>query len=163
VVQVGDGHRRPCLAARSEELIELALALSDHTGRNSEMLLRHAFGDPDPDIRFRRTCFEVLLRDYARSEPARDALAAAGKDPDPVLGFLAARHLGESGRPILRQLLRDGGLPEELRVEAVGLLGPLELGGLALAPEAASEGGLSMEQGAAPGALSVAEEPEREA
>ena len=119
------------------------------------MLLCHTFGErADPDLRFRRTCFEALLREYPKTEAARDALAAAGHDPDPVLQFLAARHLGDSGRPILRQLVRAGGLPPELREEAVALLGHEGGGGLALAPEAEAAGGLSLDARAAEGALS---------
>lgn len=117
------------------------------------MLLRHAFGEPDWDLRFRRRCFEARLRDCPRLDAARDALSVAGRDPDPALQFHAARHLGAGGRSILRPLLRAGGLPDELCAEAVALLGHEGAGGLALAPEEGTAGSLSLDDRAGPGAL----------
>jgi hypothetical protein len=142
------------LQARADELIELADALTDRTGTDSQMLLRHAFEHPDPELGFRRACFELLLRQFPDSEAASAALTAALQDPSPVLRFVGARHRGADGLPLLRELVRGGALPEALRVEAVALLGSSHGGGLALAVEDEGAGGLSLEGGAARGGLS---------
>ncbi len=144
------------LRLRVGAALELADALTDHTGNAPEMLLRRAIEEPDEDVGFRRTCLEALLRDHPKSSFAARGAEQAAAEPDPVLRFLAACHQGDAGRPVLRALLRDGLLEGDHAAEARALLGPEGAGGLALAAEDPAAGGLSLDQRAARGALSKA-------
>lgn len=139
----------------ADALLELATALSDHAGSNADCLARHV--GTDPDVAFRRTCLEALMRDLPNAPQTAAALREATRDADVGLRFLAAKSLGAEGLEVIRALLREGGLPEDMRREAAALLGPSYGGGLALSPEG-DAGGLSLQSGAGEGALSEAAE-----
>lgn len=134
-------------------LIELAAALADHPGRDQEQLLRHAFTEPDRSMAFRQRCFQALLRHYPSSPEAAQALEHGAKASHPALRFVAARQMGDAGLPLVRQLLRDPKLPDDLRSEGAALLGPGYGGGLSVASEA-DGGELSVARDAGRGALS---------
>ncbi len=137
----------------ADDLLELASALADHPGRDQEQLLRHAFTQPDKAMAFRRRCFEALLRHYPNSGEAAQALQLASKAKHPSLQYVAARHMGDAGLPIIRQLLRDPKLPDDQRSEGAALLGPQFGGGLSVTSDA-DGGELSVARDPGAGALS---------
>ena len=141
----------------SRAMLELADALTEHSGRPAEALLHHAFHDKHP--RFRRRALEALLTELGRSHEAAEALTRAEQDPDPGVRFLAARQRGEPGLDTIHALLSEQGLPAEMREEAAALLGPRFGGGLSLSSDAQA-GELSL-QHAEEGALSEAEPARR--
>jgi len=154
---VKDGAR---LIATARGLLNLATALSDHPGGNAVALLEHIKNDPS--ARFRRTCLEAMLDKLPKAPETAEAVEFAAADADPGMRYLAASSLGPAGHEIIRALLREGNLPEDLRGEAAALLGPGYGGGLALAPEAPdAAGGLAIKHEAGEGALSEVAEPAR--
>jgi hypothetical protein len=152
-VESGLINDREKLLAVSAVMIELADALTEHSGRPAQALLHHAFHDKHP--RFRRRSLEALLTELGRSHEASQALEQAEVDPDAGIRFLAARQRGEAGLDTIHGLLSERDLPAEMREEAAALLGPRFGGGLSLSSEAQA-GELSMQR-ADEGALSEAE------
>lgn len=136
------------LLDRLEALVE---ALSEFDDRPAAGLLHHSFEDPDEA--FRRRCFEALLREFPNSAQAAQARTRGAASTDPVLRFLVAREAEDL--LTLEALVVDGGLPEELQVQAAGLVGP-RLGGRLSVKDPADDGGELSLESAKRGALSKA-------
>ncbi len=146
------------LVTRPEELLglldrleALAQALTEFDGRPAAGLLHHAFEDSDRG--FRHRCFEALLRELPRSDEATEARTRGAASSDPALRFHVAREAGDLAT--LEGLVVDGGLPEELRAQAAGLVGP-RLGGRLSVGDPADEGGELSYEPAEAGGLSAA-------
>ena len=116
-VESGLINDREKLLAVSAVMIELADALTEHSGRPAQALLHHAFHDKHP--RFRRRSLEALLTELGRSHEASQALEQAEVDPDAGIRFLAARQRGEAGLDTIHGLLSERDLPAEMREHAV--------------------------------------------
>jgi hypothetical protein len=123
------------LQAAAEALVELARGLADQPGSTPQRLLRRACPDAEPSVEIRSHCLEALLSGFPKSPEAREGLQLGLRDDAPAVRFHAARAMGEAGRPILRQLLRDPRLPDHMRSSARALFGDHDGGELAMVEE----------------------------
>lgn len=146
------------LVGTGRELLALARALA--TPRNvAGKLAANAGRDPEPAVRKRN--LEVLLESFAESPETGEAMRQALDDADPAIRLMAARFLGDDGRPALLALAGDPSVPQELAVAALeSLREGAELASLAAILDAAAATGRGKVACAAAAALGRLRNPE---